>query len=678
MPAVPRRLAATVAALTAGLLSLPMTVPTAPAAAAAEVHPRPATGVLQVTGHGYGHGRGMSQWGAAGAATTGLTYDRILGFYYAGTKLESKTPESAMRVWISADTDNITQVQPVSGLRLTTAHGTHVLPTAVGGAAVTGWRARRVASGELRVEWLSGADGRWAAYAPVTAAGAQVDFSRTGNGEITIVLPKGARRTVRERVRAVKAPGSSLTAVRTVAVMSMTSYLRSVVPAEMPASWPAEALKAQSVAARTYAARLREARPKSQPWDVCDTVSCQVFSGTSTEHARSDAAVTATAGRYLTRDGALVMTEFSASNGGWSVSAGSRYPHMVAKADPYDGVVERFGSMVSTHAWSATVSMATLEKAYPAAGRIGSVQVLERDGNGAWGGRVRSVRIVGAKGSVTVSGDAFKAAAGLRSVWWTPRWSGLQHDLTSDGQADLMARGPKGRLAIFAGTGVGTLSAPVTFGSGWQAMSSVVMPGDLDGDGRADALAVHATTGDLRLYPGTGAGRFTAARRVATGWQVYSHVIAAGDWSGDGLPDVLTVHRKDGRLRLHRGTGNGTFAAPVVNGTGWAGFDLITGVGDIDGDGRPELVARVRRGGALRIYSANGSGGFTSARPTLGTGWAPMSDLVGVGDISGDGRPDLLAVHGGTGRLWLYPGTGALSFGPGKALTGGWKARDIW
>ncbi len=121
-------------------------------------------------------------------------------------------------------------------------------------------------------------------------------------GNVRLVLPSGATAGYRGEVRAVP---EGTTGLRSVAVLDMEAYLRGVVPAEMPASWHEQALRAQSVAARSYAARLRAANA-AKAWDLCDTSSCQTFKGAGTysadgtllasfEHPRTDAAIAATA-----------------------------------------------------------------------------------------------------------------------------------------------------------------------------------------------------------------------------------------------------------------------------------------------------------------------------------------------------------------------------------------------
>jgi len=184
-----------------------------------------------------------------------------------------------------------------------------------------------------------------------------------------------------------------------------------VIPREMPASWQPEAVKAQAVAARTYATWSRDQFP-SRYYQICDTSYCQVYGGAGAEDPRSNAAVTATANQILTFDGKPAFAQFSSSSGGWT-SAGS-VPYLAAKADPYD---DYDGNPV--HAWTTELGAAKIERAYPAVGTLQGIQVTRRDGNGDWKGRVWTLVLQGSKNDVTVSGDAFRARFGLRSSWFT-------------------------------------------------------------------------------------------------------------------------------------------------------------------------------------------------------------------------------------------------------------------
>ena len=222
-------------------------------------------------------------------------------------------------------------------------------------------------------------------------------------------------------------PGS-VTSVTTVLSLPLEQYLRGTVPRESPASWPADALRAQAVAARTYAARAIQASV-GKKWDICDTTSCQVFGGTTAysasgsptaqEYASTDTAIQETAGVALTYNGSPAFLEYSSSNGGWS-TAGSA-PYLIARADAWDGTAP--GDPV--HSWTAKLRVSDLEAKFPSIGSFSRLVVTQRDGNGEWGGRVLAVRVEGTAGSVNATGyDVMNSHAypsfsdGLRSNWW--------------------------------------------------------------------------------------------------------------------------------------------------------------------------------------------------------------------------------------------------------------------
>jgi SpoIID/LytB domain protein len=224
---------------------------------------------------------------------------------------------------------------------------------------------------------------------------------------ITLVTPGGGRHEYRGRLRAVTSSGSRVT----VNDLSLESYLKGVVPLEIPASWSPDAVRAQAVAARTYAAYERR-HPQSKAYQLCDTTSCQVYGGFSAEYAASNRAVDATAHKILLSGGEPAFTQFASSSGGWT-SAGS-VPYLPAKKDPYDG-----WSGNPMHTWTQKINDALVERTWPAIGNLTKIAVTSRDGNGDWGGRVRSITLTGSAGKVVVSGDTFRSLLALRSTWVT-------------------------------------------------------------------------------------------------------------------------------------------------------------------------------------------------------------------------------------------------------------------
>jgi len=373
-----------------------------PPAATADTVTVPSSRVFALKGHGFGHGIGMSQYGAQGAASGGKTFAQILAFYYPGTALTTKS--SNIRVLITRDTTVSVIVAGRSGLtfRKISDSKTTSLPTSVGAKTVKQWRIMPLSSDKRKSTLQFRTDNSWTTFANTVWTGdAQFAASR-----LKLFLPDGSGVTYRGALRSA-VPKAGSTDRNTVNVLPLDSYVLGVVSAEMPSGWKPEALKAQAIAARTYASRSMSA---TRYYDLCDTSSCQVYRGVSGERTSTNAAVSATARKILIYAGKPAFTQFSASSGGWT-AMGSQ-PYLTAKVDPYDA----FNN--PNHDWSTTVKASTLEKAYPAIGTLTSLKVTNREGGGDWGGRVTTVSLIGSKSTVAVSGPTMRGKLGLRSAWF--------------------------------------------------------------------------------------------------------------------------------------------------------------------------------------------------------------------------------------------------------------------
>lgn len=604
----------------------------------------PSGGSFRLDGRGYGHGWGMSQYGAYGAARQGLSWRQIVGFYYPGTTISSQVIRTPINVWISADTDQNLTFLPNAGQSVTDDRGTTFdLPAA---AVHTQWRITRV-SGKLTLASRN-SSGTWTTQRTTLATTGTWTVQAAPSWITKVVLPNGSITEYRGQTKLVPYGSGS----RTVNRVMTGDYLRSVVPSEMPTSWHAEAVRSQVVAARTYAARLKSQAGTGAAHDVCDTIACQVYKGAATtsggkrtvhETAAGDAAVAATAGSVLTHNGALALTQFSSSNGGHS--AKGDFSYLPAKPDPYDGVVQN-------QSWQVTVTAAQLQRAYPAAGTVRSVQITARDGAGAWGGRVTQIRISGSAGTVTATGAAFRSALGLRSALFTvtgeKQYQTFPRHYTSSTDADLVIItkwGTVQRRPVTGAGSVGELQNMTSVGT----TDAVAHAGDWNGDSRQDLL-VQTANHRLVLRPGGATG--TVGSAVDLGVSSYNvSITSPGDWDGDGLPDVITLST-GGNLWLVRGSGASGTKGAVQLGRNWGDRDFVISPGDWTGDGRPDLISR--KGDGLYVHPGDHNG-FTAPK-LISNGWSGK-EVGTIGDFSGDGKPDLLSRSGS--KITIHRGNGA-------------------
>lgn len=372
-----RATSATFACLAALLLAQLLTPPPASAWTPA--------GTITLEGRGYGHGKGLSQYGAKGAAERGLTYEQILGFYYPGTA--RATYGGPVKVLISADTTD-TVVLPATGLTVRDFGNATVtvLPTNLGAQR---WKMHPLSgTDKVLVSWFDGT--AWKAWKQLVGLGEFFASTPT-----TLVLPGGVEKPYRGTLRYLGAGTGS----RTVNALGMDDYLKGVVPAEMPSSWHLEALRSQVVAARTFAVNQRAARA-GLVWELCDTTQCQVYGGVRSESARTNEAIRLTPGSYLTYDGKPAYAQFSASNGGHTAPGGVAY--LPAKPDQYDAYP----------VWRVAVSTAPLQKAHPEIGTLLQVRVQTRDASG----RVALFRLDGSVKDIDIPGTEVRTRLGLKST----------------------------------------------------------------------------------------------------------------------------------------------------------------------------------------------------------------------------------------------------------------------
>lgn len=368
-------------------------------AQAREINPTAAADTT-ISGRGFGHGRGMSQYGAQGAAIAGKSVKQILDFYYPGTTTGKAT--GSIRVRVSADTTDGIRVGVVNHLKVRdlVARKVYELPRA---STRNQWSIDPYGDHGTKVSSFNTKTRKWTLWKTFKGL---TQFE--GAPVIGLILPSGAVRRYRGALRAVDVSGVHLD---TVNVVSLEYYLRGVVPREAISSWKPAALQAQAVAARTYSVYHRS-RASQKAYDLCDTTACQVYGGYDSEKASTNTAIAATAGQVRLYQGKPIIAEFSSSNGG--ATAAGPIPYQVMKVDGWDAYPGNGNPNVT---WTVTRTAAEVEAAF-GVGTIQSLRVVKRTGVGPSGGRAVTVEAVGTKGKRTLTADQFRIRLHLRSAWF--------------------------------------------------------------------------------------------------------------------------------------------------------------------------------------------------------------------------------------------------------------------
>lgn len=209
------------------------------------------------------------------------------------------------------------------------------------------------------------------------------------------------RRHYRGRLQ-LRLEGQALQAINHI---GLETYLPSVVGSEMPARWPQAALRAQAVAARTYA--LRQRKPGS-PYDVTATVSSQVYKGVEAETDSTRSAVASTRGQVLMYQGSLATTVFHSSSGGRTENSGDLWTRQL----PYLVSVPDFDHNSPVHQWEKPLPPEILRQAFRETGGVQRIDVLATTATG----RVRQARVIGPAGTLVVTGPQLRSRLGLRST----------------------------------------------------------------------------------------------------------------------------------------------------------------------------------------------------------------------------------------------------------------------
>jgi stage II sporulation protein D len=363
---------------TAALASI-LLLGTGPAAPARVDAPKTiGTATFVVTGHGWGHGVGMSQYGAYGYAQKGVGYAKIVLHYFEGTELGA-APVSRVRVLLTSGVTKLPigsaadfRVKDATGVTHDVAAGNYTLTPAL----------------KLKVDGLATAT---ALPGPLLfqpgAAPLQLKHQYRGSIQVDLVSGK----------------------LRAINMVGLEQYLYGVVPSEMPYTWLPEALKAQAVVARSYALATR----RSGAFDLYPDTRSQVYLGIDHEKPSTNAAVDATAGKVVLYQGQVAKTFFFSSSGGRTASAedvwGEAVPYLVSVPDPYD-------TISPYHNWGPfAFTGAKLAKMMKLKSRIVDLQT-ELDSSG----RIKTLTVVSANGStVAIPGSDLRKRLAMRSTWFS-------------------------------------------------------------------------------------------------------------------------------------------------------------------------------------------------------------------------------------------------------------------
>ena len=414
--------------------------------------------LLMFSGHGWGHGVGMSQYGAFGYAQHSWTFQQILAHYYPGTA-PGTLPGATSRVLLADRKKTLTISSTVPW---TVKDGTGRGHTLAAGAV----------SFDAGLSLL--VDGQ-AAPQPLTPP---LTFSPGPGGPLTLFRP------YRGKIQVDLVDGK----LRAVDIVGLEQYLYGVVPAEMPSTWAPEALKAQAVAARSYALATRLV---GAPFDEYADTRSQMYLGLSAESPATTAAVDATRHQVLLFAGKVATTYFFSTSGGETASIADVWgvaplPYLVAVADPYD-VISPY------HDWGPVpVTAQTIAKRLQVPGTIMAASTTV-NGSGRVGllDLLTQTPVSTFPTDTTVPAGKVQAALGLRSTWFDV------------GILSLSAPAPSGPIAfgssialtgLVRGVGDVTLEQR-TSASSWQSIGPIIPAAD----GTVQLTEQPAITTDYRL-----------------------------------------------------------------------------------------------------------------------------------------------------------------------------------
>ena len=244
--------------------------------------------------------------------------------------------------------------------------------------------------------------------------------------------------------------------------------------------------------------------------------------------------------------------------------------------------------------------------------------------------------------------------------------------LAGNSRSDLVGRNSSGRLVVFANTGGKNIGGIVDTGTVLAGTNLVLNVGDWNGDGHGDVMTRQASTGRMYFRAGDGRSHFAAPVSTGDGWSSVTLIAAVGDITGDGFPDLMGQPR-GGAMRIYPGDGVSGFRASYAAHSAISS-NVQVGIGLWNSDGSPDSVLR-RSDGSLMLHPGNGPGGLMNGSK-IGSGAARYDWFQGVGDANGDGHPDVIARERSTGDLWLLAGAGS-GFAGRRFIAEGFENFDL-
>ena len=279
--------------------------------------------------------------------------------------------------------------------------------------------------------------------------------------------------------------------------------------------------------------------------------------------------------------------------------------------------------------------------------------------------------------SVLVSDGAGGYADPLNLPLWTNEFGLVAlaaGDVDGDGDVDFAAAGvDASHIQLFIGDGVGGFSAGSLLDIGSAGWPRALVIADLDGDGDADLASANNDSASISVLLGDGTGGFAPAQPFATG--SYPVALAIGDIDEDGNADIVTANAGSRDASVLLGNGSGQFAAPVAHAIGVDAEPFGLALGDANGDGHVDILTAnpgddgspfppPELEGSVSLLAGDGAGGFAAASLLPLGGGDGRAHAVALGDVTGDGHPDIVASRPNANAVSVIPGDGAGGFQP--------------